>query len=776
MKIPPVVEKDGISDKLEQFMKVQEQLNKKLVEGLTKKAKNIKGRLSTPLFDDDDNDNNDYSSFDPAKISRKISEDTKKVLGVFKLDAEKELESLEKTVEANKSAMRYMAREMAKLLAAGHIKTTLGKGDDKKVVDIREQMERLQTGANELKGWRVGNSYKDAKEAKRKLVKSGLGFTQIPQSAIDDLEKKLNLHQGTLKLNKGAVLEDARLKQVAEIYAKEIEKRFADQDKISVRSGQTARYMTLLLGGVFGGPLGVGVMKFFGIDKKVNKTIQNLTVGFLSGTGKFFSSMRSSMADAWEGSTLNSYISKSLDWFKNKMVGDDGKPNMLGSAISGISGFLKSFGSIAGLVSDIIMPAMSIMLAGTAGAMLGRWLGSLMIGGKSIQDWVTDGFSAAHDFFYGVNKSNKISRDTSGLIGNSNEIKTLNSSNLAGGVGSATFRAQDFQTINGMTPDSMHSDLYSGANGREYRDSGATLLNSGDTISTKLGSDISNAASSVGVDPNLMLGMARQESGFGRHQTNKNSSARGIFQITNHKSRGADGKMYDGLWDTTVKRHNLGKDYSNFAVDSLDPAKNAVVAAYVMKDWRIDHADPAYAYMTWFLGPLGAGKFMDALNKRPYESAASLFPEAAKANPTIFYNKSQGNVPYSLADVHQILANSMSSAYVLAGAPVSDNGTVNLSKMRTATSASTSLNINTALPSSSSAASSNYVIPSSISKVTKSSVPNLIKRPMLQPVPINKSGGTASINSGSPSLHIDNLDMYVADTGLMLVNSVGAFM
>ena len=42
-------------------------------------------------------------------------------------------------------------------------------------------------------------------------------------------------------------------------------------------------------------------------------------------------------------------------------------------------------------------------------------------------------------------------------------------------------------------------------------------------------------------------------------------------------------------------------------------------------------------YAAHFLGPAGAAKLMEAMQSRPGASAASLFPEAASANRSIFY-------------------------------------------------------------------------------------------------------------------------------------------
>jgi hypothetical protein len=45
-------------------------------------------------------------------------------------------------------------------------------------------------------------------------------------------------------------------------------------------------------------------------------------------------------------------------------------------------------------------------------------------------------------------------------------------------------------------------------------------------------------------------------------------------------------------------------------------------------------------YMAHFMGPAGASKFLNALDKNPNSNAAALFPDAASANKNVFFDKS----------------------------------------------------------------------------------------------------------------------------------------
>jgi hypothetical protein len=65
-------------------------------------------------------------------------------------------------------------------------------------------------------------------------------------------------------------------------------------------------------------------------------------------------------------------------------------------------------------------------------------------------------------------------------------------------------------------------------------------------------------------------------------------------------------------------------------------------------------------YMAHFLGASAAGKFLAARDEgKGGQSAATLFPGAAKANESIFYKK---GTPRSLNEVYDIMASKMARA------------------------------------------------------------------------------------------------------------------
>jgi len=109
----------------------------------------------------------------------------------------------------------------------------------------------------------------------------------------------------------------------------------------------------------------------------------------------------------------------------------------------------------------------------------------------------------------------------------------------------------------------------------------------------------------------------------------KTSSASGMFQFT------------EGTWKQITKE--MGKNYS--LKDRFDPKKATEVAAYFSNKQKNQlennigrSANSTDLYMSHFLGVAGASKFLNTMSKNPNKIAASLYPEAAKANRSIYYD------------------------------------------------------------------------------------------------------------------------------------------
>lgn len=190
---------------------------------------------------------------------------------------------------------------------------------------------------------------------------------------------------------------------------------------------------------------------------------------------------------------------------------------------------------------------------------------------------------------------------------------------------------------------------------------------------------IRRAAGAVGVDFDFLMRTARRESAMNPSARARTSSAAGLFQFI------------DQTWLATVKRHGAQHGYGQYA-DLIHQgadgrwrvegsARNVVLdlrfdpqaastmaaeltasnAAYLRgRTGREPQAGDLYA--AHFLGPAGAAKLMEAVDSRPGASAASLFPQAAAANRSIFYRDGRP------ATVTEVRANLQRSAGD--GAPV----------------------------------------------------------------------------------------------------------
>lgn len=168
---------------------------------------------------------------------------------------------------------------------------------------------------------------------------------------------------------------------------------------------------------------------------------------------------------------------------------------------------------------------------------------------------------------------------------------------------------------------------------------------------------IQAAANRTGVDFAYLVNKASQESGLNPSAKATTSSATGLYQFVKQ------------TWLQMVKEHGdsygLGKeaesiDMKNGRAEVKDPAMrekilnmrhdpvlSAAMAAEFTKDNK-DYLDASVGgnigstelYLAHFLGAGGAGKFLKNMRANPDASAAEILPQAAEANPSVFYDKS----------------------------------------------------------------------------------------------------------------------------------------
>jgi hypothetical protein len=209
---------------------------------------------------------------------------------------------------------------------------------------------------------------------------------------------------------------------------------------------------------------------------------------------------------------------------------------------------------------------------------------------------------------------------------------------------------------------------------------------------SKITGAIQQAARATRTNFGYLLATAKVESNFDPSAKATTSSARGLFQfieqtwLSTMKDAGPGlgyGRYADAIVKTasgqlTVKDPALRNEILNLR---HDPTANALMAgAFTEKNAAVlasrlgRPASEGELYIAHFLGASGAAKLIAATAK-PQGSAADLFPNAASANPSIFYDK-QGRAR-SASEVYATLtgrydiarANSIAPVGVAAASP-----------------------------------------------------------------------------------------------------------
>jgi Transglycosylase SLT domain len=183
-------------------------------------------------------------------------------------------------------------------------------------------------------------------------------------------------------------------------------------------------------------------------------------------------------------------------------------------------------------------------------------------------------------------------------------------------------------------------------------------------------SAIQAASARTGVDSAYLTATAAIESSFKADAKATTSSATGLYQFT------------DATWLDMVKahgaKHGLGRYASALEGGKLDaqsrrellglrtdPTLSAGLAAELTRDNQRRLAESvggdlgkADLYLAHFLGAGGAEKFIQAARSNATQAAAPLFPEAARSNPSVFYDGSRAR---SLAEIYQRMATKIGS-------------------------------------------------------------------------------------------------------------------
>ena len=169
---------------------------------------------------------------------------------------------------------------------------------------------------------------------------------------------------------------------------------------------------------------------------------------------------------------------------------------------------------------------------------------------------------------------------------------------------------------------------------------------------------IQRAAQSIGVSFQYLMTTAQIESNLNPSAQASTSSAKGLYQFIDQtwlatmKGAGA-ASGYGGLADAISRgsdgRYEVADPTKRAEIMKLraDPSASALMAAsFTRKNAAqlgsaIGRAPTdGELYLAHFLGSDGAAKLVTAAANQPRANAAAMFPQAAAANPSIFYDSS----------------------------------------------------------------------------------------------------------------------------------------
>ena len=199
----------------------------------------------------------------------------------------------------------------------------------------------------------------------------------------------------------------------------------------------------------------------------------------------------------------------------------------------------------------------------------------------------------------------------------------------------------------------------------------ATTAAGVDPARAKIAGSIRQAASTTGASFEYLLATAKMESNFNPKAAATDSSARGLFQFIDQtwlgtvKEAGAHlgyGKYADAINRDSSGSYSVDDPSARAAIMKLrdDPDAASSMAAVLTQSNSFKltgkigrRPTDAELYMAHFMGVGGAARLIDSAVDDPQASAARMFPNAAAANRSIFYDK-QGNAR-SVADVYAVL-------------------------------------------------------------------------------------------------------------------------
>jgi hypothetical protein len=199
----------------------------------------------------------------------------------------------------------------------------------------------------------------------------------------------------------------------------------------------------------------------------------------------------------------------------------------------------------------------------------------------------------------------------------------------------------------------------------------ATAAAGVDPTRARIAGSIKQAASTTGASFEYLLATAKMESNFNPKAAASTSSARGLFQFIDQtwlgtvKEAGAHlgyGKYADAITKDPSGSYSVSDPDARAAIMKLrdDPEAASSMAAVLTQSNSFKltgkigrRPTDAELYMAHFMGVGGAGKLIQNAEDNPNASAANMFPNAAAANQSIFYDRS--GQARSVSQVYSVL-------------------------------------------------------------------------------------------------------------------------
>ncbi|WP_293880934.1 lytic transglycosylase domain-containing protein [Sphingomonas sp.] len=183
---------------------------------------------------------------------------------------------------------------------------------------------------------------------------------------------------------------------------------------------------------------------------------------------------------------------------------------------------------------------------------------------------------------------------------------------------------------------------------------------------------IATASTRTGVAFSYLYSQAKVESGLDPDARAGTSSATGLYQfveqtwlgtVARHGAEHGLGAEAAAISRGRDGRYRVADAGARAAILALrrNPETSAAMAAEFASDnrasleRRLGHSVQSVdLYLAHFLGAAGAGRFLQAVETDPAASGAALFPAAARANRSVFYERS--GAPRSLTEIRQRFA------------------------------------------------------------------------------------------------------------------------